>query len=171
MSDSEVHNEPPQQPPSQPPTSPPPDERRRDRNRDEKGEKDERDEKDEKDREKSEKDEKYTRDPLSAIVWALIFIGAGVVLLLESTGLIYFGRYLNAWQIIMAVAGVVLLLEAAVRLIVPAYRRPVLGTIILGFILLSIGLGGFARWELIWPVVLILVGLSIILGGLFRGRL
>jgi len=167
MSDAEVHTEPPQQPAPQPPTPAPPDGRWRDRNRDEKGEKDERDEKD---REKSEKDEKYTRDPLSAIVWALIFIGAGVVLLLESTGLIHFGRYLNAWQIIMAVAGVVLLLEAAVRLIVPAYRRPVLGTIILGFILLSIGLGGLARWELIWPVVLILVGLSIILGGLFRGR-
>jgi hypothetical protein len=168
MSDSEVHTEPPQQPAPQPPTPAPPDGRASNRHRDEKSEKDERDEKD---REKSEKNEKYTRDPLSAIVWALIFIGAGVVLLLESTGLINFGRYLNAWQIIMAVAGVVLLLEAAVRLIVPAYRRPVLGTIILGFILLSIGLGGFARWELIWPVVLILVGLSIILGGLFRGRL
>lgn len=165
MSDPEMQNGQPQQPAPHPPAAPPPTERWSDRNRDEK------DEKDEKDREKSEKNEKYTRDPLSAIVWAFIFIGAGVVLLLESTGLIDFGRYLNAWQIIMAVAGVVLLLEAAVRLIVPAYRRPVLGTIILGFILLSIGLGGFARWELIWPIVLILVGLSIILGGLFRGRL
>ena len=39
---------------------------------------------DEKEREKSE--EKWHRDPLSAIIWALIFIWAGLVLLASNLG-------------------------------------------------------------------------------------
>jgi hypothetical protein len=34
-----------------------------------------------------------------------------------------------------------------IRLFVPAYRRPVTGSIIFGFILLGIGLGELTRWE------------------------
>ena len=132
---------------------------------------DEKEEKDEKDREKSEKDEKFTRDPLSAIIWAIIFISAGVILLAGSMGWVDWERIGSAWQPILIVAGFLFLAEAAVRLIVPAFRRPILGTLIFAFFLLAVGLGGAFNWSVTWPLFLILIGVAIILGGLFKGRL
>ncbi len=135
-------------------------------------EKDEKDrQQEEKDHEKSEKDEKHTRDPLSSVLWAIFLIMVGVILLAQQMGYFRFGDWGNVWQTFMAAAGVTLLLEAALRLILPAYRRPVLGTIIGGLILLSLGLGGILNWSITWPVILIVIGAAILLGGLFRGRL
>jgi len=153
------------------PTSPGPggQDTRPTRQRNEKDEKDQ--QQDEKDREKSEKDEKGTRDPLSSVLWAIFLIMVGVILLAQQMGYFRFGDWSNIWQTFMAAAGVTLLLEAVLRLILPAYRRPVLGNIIGGLILLSIGLGGVLNWSITWPVILIAIGVAILLGGLFRGRL
>jgi hypothetical protein len=57
------------------------------------------------------------------------------------------------------------LIEIAIRLLVPEYRRPVLGTFILAVVFFGIGLG---NWELIWPLILIVIGASILLRGVFR---
>lgn len=147
-----------------------------------------RDEKDGKELQKHEEksqEEKWRRDPLGAAVWALILIWAGVVFLaanlglldaftrtLEGIGLDYpdlpfvlpFMR-LEAWSLVFIGAGLLLLLESLVRLLIPAYRRPVLGSIILAIVFLSLGFGSFG---LIWPLILIVVGLAIVFGGLFR---
>ena len=64
-------------------------------------------------------------------------------------------------------AGVLLLAEVVVRLLFASYRRPVLGTTILAIVFLGIGLGS---WGAIWPLVLIVVGLALLLGGLFRTK-
>ena len=144
---------------------------------------------DEKEMEKSEEkrwDEKWRRDPLSAIIWALIFIWAGVVLLLSNlgyldqfvkevavtAGITQIDKAISAWPIILIGAGGLFLLEAALRLIIPEYRRPIAGTVIFAFILIAIGLNsiiGF-NWVIIWPLILIGVGLSILLRGLGRRR-
>jgi hypothetical protein len=106
-------------------------------------------------------EEKWRRDPLTAAGWALILIWAGLVLIAINLGI--FGTGGEAWPVIFLGAGVIVLLGVVVRLLVPAYRRPVTGNIILGFILLGIGLGQLLQWEIVGALVLIAIGLSIIL--------
>ncbi len=144
---------------------------------------------DEKEQEKQEEktaekswDEKYRRDPLSAIIWAVILIWAGLVFLAENLGMlsglqnrasdipgltiIGFG----AWSVFFLGAGVIVLIEALVRLAVPDYRRPVGGNIFLAAIFFGIGLGGIFGWNVTWPLILIALGLIVLLRGFWRGR-
>ena len=86
-------------------------------------------------------DEKWRRDPLSAAVWALILVWAGLVLLADNLGVFARLEWFSAWGFIFTGAGLIVMLEAVVRLLVPAYRRPVGGTLIWGAILIGIGLG------------------------------
>lgn len=125
-------------------------------------------EKEEKKEEKEEKswEEKWRRDPLSAIVWAGIFIWAGLVLLADNADFLARFGGPDAWALILMGAGVIVLLEVIIRLLVPSYRRPVTGSLILGFVLLAVGLQGVIGWEVIWPIVLIAIGLAILIGGL-----
>jgi hypothetical protein len=131
-------------------------------------------EKAEKEAEKHEKedmtwDEKWRRDPLSAAVWALILIWAGLVLLAENLGLFTRLEWFSAWGFIFVGAGFIVLLEAVVRLLVPAYRRPVGGTLIWGAILIGIGLGSIIGASVTWPLILIAIGVGLLLRGLLRG--
>jgi hypothetical protein len=66
-------------------------------------------------------------------------------------------------------AGVILLGKAAIRMM-PANRRPVGGTIIIGIVLIIVGLGDILGWENSWPVILIAVGVIFILFAIFRRR-
>ena len=134
-------------------------------------------EKDEKEEEKqAEKheekswDEKWRRDPLSAAVWAAILIWAGVVLLAQNLDLLVQFETLEPWGLVFFGAGVIVLLEVVVRLLVPTYRRPVGGTLVFAVILLGIGLGNLFGFDVIWPLILIAIGVSVLLGGLFRHR-
>jgi len=116
--------------------------------------------------------EKWRRDPLSGIVWAGILIWAGVALLLSNMGLLSLrigDNRVEPWSIVLMGAAVILLLEIVVRLIVPAYRRPVGGTLVFAAILFGVGLGDILGWSLVGPLVLIALGLSVLLRG-FSGR-
>lgn len=129
------------------------------------------DEKAEKERGKHEKedltwDEKWRRDPLSAAAWATVLIWAGLVLLAENLGLLVRVEQLNSWGLILTGAGLIVLLEVAVRLLVPAYRRPVGGSLIWGAILLGLGLGNLIGAAITWPLILIAVGVGLLLRGL-----
>ena len=126
-------------------------------------------EKDEKEREEKSWEGGWRRDPLSGVAWALILIWAGLVLLAQTNGLFLRFERLGPWSLIFAGAGVILLLEAVLRVLVPAYRRPVVGTVIFGIILLAIGLGSLVSWNIIWPVVIIGVGVALLLQGVLRG--
>lgn len=129
---------------------------------------DEKEEKQEKEEEKDEKsrEEKWRRDPLGAAIWAGILIWAGLVLLAGNLGLLDRFELLGAWSLVLIGAGLIVLLEVAIRLSIPAYRRPVTGTLILAIILIAIGLGDLVRWSVIWALVLIAGGVIILLQGL-----
>lgn len=118
-------------------------------------------------------DEKWARDPIGTITWPIILIWAGVVLLLENLGFLdelgSLGR-VEAWSLIFAGAGVVVLAMVVVRYLMPEYRRPTTGNIILGFILIGVGLGEIFSWEIVWAVLIIAIGVSLLLGGVLRRR-
>jgi len=118
-------------------------------------------------------DEKWRRDPVDAAGWAAIFVWAGLVLLAENLELLGFPwgfRSLSAWALIFVGAGVIVLVQVLVRLFVPAYRRPVIGTLIFGVILLGVGLGGMVGWGVIWALILIAVGVGVFLRGFLQDR-
>ena len=67
-------------------------------------------------------------------------------------------------------AGVIVLLEVVVRLLIPEYRRPVTGTLIFAVILIGLGLGNLTNCGVVWPFILIVIGLSILLRGFYTRR-
>ncbi len=152
--------------------------------KDEKFDEKEHEKQDEKQEEKEQEkswEEKWQRDPVNTVVWALIFMWAGLVLLAENLGLLsairssagrmpgmwFLGDDIT-WAMIFTGAGVLVLLGVLARLLIPAYRRPIGGAIFFGFLLIAIGLGNVIGWTLIWPIFLIGLGLSIILRGMYR---
>jgi hypothetical protein len=142
---------------------------------------------DEKSEEKYEKEdekqeEKHNRDPLSSLAWALILIWAGLVFLANNLGwldqiqiqqalpeeLNFLG--LSVWSVIFLGAGVIVFLEAIIRTFVPAYRSSTGGNFFLAAIFLGIGLGGIFGWQLVWPFILIAMGLSALASALIQNR-
>ena len=129
----------------------------------------------EKDEKHHEKEEKGRSDPLSTIVWGAIIIWAGVVLLAENLDFLarlglrgdtvpgMFPFRISTWGLIFLGAGVIILAEVAARLILPSYRRHVMGSIILAFVFIGIGLGNLVNWSVIWALILIALGVVILL--------
>jgi hypothetical protein len=97
-------------------------------------------------------------------------------LLLENTGTLANLRdslnlsKLEAWPVIVLGAGAILLGEIFIRLAVPTYRRPVTGTLILAVILIGIGVQQITNKDIVWALVLIVLGAGLLLRGAFRGR-
>lgn len=138
---------------------------------------------DEKSREEKNVEEKWRRDPISAIIWAILLIYAGMILLADNLGYLDiwmanlaaatnlpFLAELQVWSVIMLGAGLILLIEVLIRLLIPEYRRGVGGTIIFAFILISVSLGNQIGWTIVLPLILIGAGLSILVRGLFSRR-
>jgi hypothetical protein len=133
---------------------------------------DEKEEKPEKGRDESW-DEKWRRDPVEAATWALVLIWAGVAWLLSNTGAFdsLMGDGQDVWPVVFLGAGLILLLGVVVRLVVPSYRRPITGGLILGLVFVGIGLGGITDgWVVIGPLVLIGIGLAGFAAFFLRGR-
>ena len=127
----------------------------------------ERAEKEEKQEEKEEKeekgrDEKWRRDPVASVTWAAVIIWVGLVLLADNLKLMVDFGWWNAWAVGFVGAGVIVLLQVLVRLTMPEYRWGVTGGLIFGFILLGIGLGMIVGWGMVWPLLLVAIGIAII---------
>jgi hypothetical protein len=150
---------------------------------DEKYDEKEREKRDEKSEEKTW-DEKWQRDPLNTVIWAAIFIWAGLVFLAsnlgildwalqgasEITGLGALNNVVRAWPLVLVGAGVIVLIGVLIRVLVPAYRKPVLGSIIIALVLIGIGLGDLIDWGIIWAVILIILGITILTRGFRRSK-
>jgi hypothetical protein len=61
-------------------------------------------------------------------------------------------------------------LEVLVRLVMPAYRRAVGGTLVFAAILVGVGLGDIIGWNIVWALILIALGVSVLLRGLSGRR-
>jgi hypothetical protein len=127
---------------------------------------DEKEEKNEKDQ--GGWDEKWRRDPVDAAMWAILLIWAGLMLLMANLGVFDGLEGIEAWSIGFIGAGVIVALTAVFRLMFPAYRRPLGGSLIFAAILVGIGLGEVIGWVVVGPLVLIAIGLGILLTGLLR---
>jgi hypothetical protein len=143
------------------------------------------DEKEIQKREEKGVDEKDRQDTVSSLSFAAFLIWAGVVLLLNNTGnlqiLTDFIADLNlprtdlpfdipfintaGWQVFFLGAGLIVLIEIVVRVLVPMYRRPIVGSIIWAAILFGLALG---TWKIILPLAIVVAGLTILLRGLIR---
>jgi hypothetical protein len=114
-------------------------------------------------------DEKYRRDPLGFVSWALLIIWLGVTLLLKNSGVIPEDD--RQWAIFFWGGGVIIFAEALLRLAIPRFRRPIVGSFVWGAIWLGVGFGlWFDEWEIIGPIVLIAVGVAILAGRLLPRR-
>ena len=99
---------------------------------------------------------------------AAVLIWVGLVLLAKNLLPFMAGR--SPWSIIFIGAGAIFLMEALIRVLFPEYRKPIGGTVIFAVILIAIGLGDALRWEVIWPLVLIVVGAALLVGAVTRRR-
>jgi hypothetical protein len=149
---------------------------------DEKFDEKEREKTDEKSTEEKSSEEKWQRDPLSGITWAVIFIWAGLVFLASNLGYLDnilsritdlpnlggFEKVVSAWPLVLVGAGVILLGEVLVRLLVPAYRKPVTGTIILALIFIGLGLGDLIDWGVMWAIIIIGIGITMLVRNVRR---
>lgn len=127
-------------------------------------------------------EEKNQRDPLSSLIWALILIWAGLVFLASNLGWLDAIRTmqvlpenfsfvgLSTWSVIFMGAGVLVFIEAVIRTFVPAYRSSTGGNFFLAAIFLGIGLGAIFGWQVVWPFILIAMGLSALASALIRRR-
>ncbi len=118
-------------------------------------------------------------DRLSGISWALVLIWAGMVFLADNTGLL--DRLMlpdngwdigfvhpSAWTLVFLGAGLIVLLEAFLRAVLPSYASPSGGQLIFAAILIGIGMSNLFRSDLIWPLVIIGVGVAILLGAIMK---
>lgn len=108
-------------------------------------------------------------DRLDGIFYGLAFILGGLVLAAElsdfSASLPW---WTTGWGVFFAGVGVLAILGTAVRILVPRYRVRVGQSLVFGCIMLGIGLGERAVW--IWPVLLSIIGLTILRGVFLQRR-
>jgi len=114
-------------------------------------------------------DENYRRNPLGFLSFGLLIVWLGVTLLLQNADVIENSD--RGWALFAWGGGVIILAEAIVRLLVPAWRRPLVGSFVWGAVWLGVGFGlWYENWEIIGPLVIIAVGVAILAGRLIPRR-
>ena len=120
--------------------------------------------------EKQEKDEKHEKGRsgsiIGPIIGGLILIWLGVTFFLQQS------NYLpsdNWWAYFVSGIGVILIVYGIA--IYATRRRPFIGPIIGGIVLVLIGLGSVTSWNLsFWPLIFVVLGVLIMLSALSSRR-
>lgn len=111
--------------------------------------------------------QKAPRDLVNTITWAACFVWAGLVLIPDKLNFITASTRWGAWSLIFVGTGIIVLLGILICRLWPEYYRPVWRRLMLALVLLGIGLQGVVGWRIIWPILLIAIGVSIALRGIF----
>jgi hypothetical protein len=114
-------------------------------------------------------EEWWKSDLIDAFGWAAGFIWAAFVILAGATDLVAHISWWDGWAVFFTGAGIIVLIEVAVRMVLPAYRRGVVSSLIFSLILLTIGLGGLIGWIWLGPVALVTIAI-VIIGAAFKRR-
>jgi len=77
-------------------------------------------------------------------------------------------QFYEVWPMIFLGAGVILLLETVARIIIPGTRKHFTAPLIMGMIFLGIAFGQAYSWLIVGPIILIGLGLSFLLRGITR---
>jgi len=107
------------------------------------------------------------RDLVNTITWAACFVWAGLVLIPDKLNFITASVSWGVWSLIFVGIGIIVLLGMLLCRIYPKYNRPMGKRLILALVLMGIGLQGVVGWRIIWPIILIAIGVSIALRGIF----
>jgi len=108
------------------------------------------------------------RKRMEGLWWALVLIWAGLIFGADSMGLLPQIGDADAWSWIFLGAGVFGILGALYRVLSPNVLNPSTWDWIWGSFCLIVGLGGFTTVKISWPLILILVGVIILVGALWR---
>ncbi len=76
----------------------------------------------------------------------------------------------STFHMIAVGAGIIVLIEVLTRLFVPEFKANVAGKIVLAVFLLGWGLSPFLNWYVLWPLMLIAVGVSVVVSGLVKKK-
>ena len=125
-------------------------------------------------------EEKYHgRNEIETFAWAFVLLWAGLVFLADNLdylsrwkllmpGLPEGFQFLSAWPIFLIGAGAIFLISALLSVILPGKKHHITGLFIMAAVGLGLGLGQIYSWSLIGPFILIAIGLSFLLRGLFN---
>jgi hypothetical protein len=108
------------------------------------------------------------RKRMEGLWWAAVLIWAGLVFGADSMGLLPQIVDADAWSWIFLGAGVFSILGNLYRLTSSIVLNPTTWDWVWGSFCLIIGLGGFTTVKIAWPLILILVGVIILVGALWR---
>jgi hypothetical protein len=103
---------------------------------------------------------RHYRDRIGRVFFGIIVIWLGVSFLLREHDFLYHSDW---WAYFLFGLGIIFIAEAIVRMILPEFKRPYLGKMIVGSIFLALGANNIYGMEEWWPVILIAAGVAIIL--------
>jgi asparagine N-glycosylation enzyme membrane subunit Stt3 len=112
-------------------------------------------------------DRRHRREPASVILGGIFLILLGVLLFLASQGILAWDKW---WQFLIIGIGIILLIDSIIRYQKESSAGFRIGRLIAAIVLIGIGVAfllGNVTW---WPLVIILIGVAIIIGGLLRPR-
>lgn len=114
--------------------------------------------------------QKEERQKLDALFWGGALLWAGLVFGASSLGYLPEVGQASAWSWVFLGAGLYGLLLSAVRLVLPDYSNPTIWDYVWSIVFVLIGLSGFIglAGELVFPLILILIGAAILAGILLR---
>lgn len=109
-----------------------------------------------------EKSQQEARRHLEAIYWGGVIVWAGLIFGADSLGYLPQIGGAEAWSWVFLGAGLYALLLSLFRLNSPDYSNPTTSDYVWAGILMILGLGGFFRVDIAWPLILVLVGIAIL---------